>query len=113
VLPLFTVPAVLLLFLGDTPALLWLGAGFWGAALGVQESTVRAGVATLTPAKLRGTAYGFFDTAYGLAWLIGSVLLGALYAHSAAWLATAAVIFQLASLPLLFLILRASPRREA
>lgn len=110
VMPLFTVPAVLLLFLGNTPALLWLGAAFWGAALGVQESTVRAGVATLTPAKLRGTAYGFFDTAYGFAWLIGSVLLGALYQHSAAWLAWGAVAFQLASLPLLFLILRAAPR---
>ena len=105
-LPICIVPAMALLFLGESQGLLWLGAALWGAAMGVQESTVRAGVATLTPAKLRGTAYGFFDTAFGLAWLVGSVLLGALYAHSALWLTAAAVAFQILSLPLLFLVLR-------
>lgn len=109
VLPFCIVPAMALLFLGDTPALLWLGAAFWGTAMGVQESTVRAGVATLTPAKLRGTAYGFFDASFGLAWLAGSLLMGALYAHSALWLTAAAVGFQLLSLPLLYLVLREQP----
>ena len=112
-LPLFALPAVPLLFLGSTPLALWLGAAFWGAAMGVQESTVRAGVATLTPARLRGTAYGFFDTAFGLAWLVGSVLLGALYTHSALWLTVAAMAFQLASLPLLFMILKQKPQIAA
>ena len=104
-LPLFTVPAMALLFLSASPALLWLGAALWGAALGVQESTVRAGVATLTPTRLRGTAYGFFDASFGLAWLAGSVLLGALYAYGTLWVAAAAVGFQLLSLPLLYWVL--------
>ena len=105
-LPLLTLPAIPLLFLPASPGLIWLGAGLWGAALGVQESIVRSGVATLTPAKLRGTAYGVFDTCFGLAWLLGSLLLGALYGRDVTWLVAAAVLFQLASLPLLVMTLR-------
>ena len=104
-LPFCIVPAMVLLFLAETPGLLWLGAALWGAAMGVQESTVRAGVAVLTPAALRGTAYGFFDAAFGLAWFVGSALLGALYAVSPLWLTAVAVGFQALSLPLLFLVL--------
>ena len=105
-LPLLTLPAIPLLYLPTSPGLIWLGAGLWGAALGVQESIVRSGVATLTPAKLRGTAFGMFDTAFGLAWLLGSLLLGALYGRDIDWLVGAAMLFQLAALPLLYMTLR-------
>ena len=106
VLPLLSLPAIPLLFLASTPGYIWLGAVFWGAAMGVQQSTVRAGVATLTPEHKRGTAYGVFDSAYGLALLLGSLLLGELYALSVTWLVIAAVAFQVAALPVLFMILR-------
>jgi MFS family permease len=59
-----------------------LGALVWGVALGIQESTMRAAVADLAPRARRGTAYGIFTVAYGVAWLGGSVLVGALYAVS-------------------------------
>lgn len=111
-LPLLTLPAMPLLFLFPSPGMIWLGAAFWGAALGVQESIVRAGVATLTPKAVRGTAYGIFDAAFGLAWLAGSLFMGMLYSHSAAWLVIAAVAFQVAALPLLFLTLRGKKRQE-
>lgn len=100
-LPLLTLPTLPLLFLTVNPLWIWIGAVLWGAALGVQESTVRAGVATFTPEALRGTAYGLFDTAFGAAWLVGSVMLGALYQFGAVWLVVAAVVLQLAALPLL------------
>ncbi|WP_018760615.1 MFS transporter [Arthrobacter sp. 135MFCol5.1] len=54
----------------------------WGAAMGVQESTMRAGVAGLAPAARRGSAYGMFTACYGLAWLAGSFLIGLLYEQS-------------------------------
>ena len=111
-LPLLTLPAIPLLFLAPDTLMIWLGAGFWGAALGVQESTVRAGVATLTPTALRGTAYGVFDASYGLAWLLGSMLLGALYGVSPQALVCAAVAFQIVALPLLFFTLRGLPRHS-
>lgn len=103
-LPLLTLPTLPLLFLNAHPLWIWIGAVLWGAALGVQESTVRAGVATLTPENLRGTAYGLFDTVFGAAWFVGSVMLGALYAVSPLWLVVAAVLLQLAALPLLAIL---------
>ena len=111
-LPLLSLPAIPLLFLSSDPAYIWLGAVCWGAALGVQQSTVRAGVATLTPEHKRGTAYGIFDSAFGLALLLGSLLLGELYSLSITWLVIVAVAFQIAALPLLFLTLIGKKREE-
>jgi MFS family permease len=100
-LPLLTLPTLPLLFLTVNPLWIWIGAVLWGAALGVQESTVKAGVAALTPEARRATAYGLFDIVFGASWFVGSLLLGALYGLGAVWLVTAAVILQLAALPLL------------
>lgn len=111
-LPLFTVPATPLLFLSPSPALIWLGGGLWGAAMGLQDATMRSGVATLTPEDMRGTAYGVFDAAFGTAWLIGSLLLGWLYDVDVRSLVITAVVFQVAALPLLWLTLRGLPRQR-
>lgn len=106
VLPVVTLPTLPLLFLAVHPLWIWIGAALWGLALGIQESIVRAGVATLTPEALRGTAYGLFDTVFGAAWLVGSVLLGALYSIGVEWLVAIAMILQVAALPLLASLLR-------
>jgi MFS family permease len=65
-----------------TPALIWIGALGWGAAMGVHESTMRAAVANLAPTERRGVAYGTFTAIYGLACLGGSTAIGALYGHA-------------------------------
>ena len=62
-----------------TPTLVWAGALIWGVALGVHESTMRAAVADLIPSHRRGTGYGTFTAIYGLAWLAGGAITGALY----------------------------------
>lgn len=51
----------------------------WGVVLGAQESTVRAAVAHLVAPGARATAYGIFNTAYGVAWFLGSSALGMAY----------------------------------
>lgn len=61
------------------PAAVWAGALVWGAGLGAHESTMRAAVADLVPAARRGTGYGVFTAAYGLAWLAGGAVIGAFY----------------------------------
>ncbi|MEK9663606.1 MAG: MFS transporter [Candidatus Nanopelagicales bacterium] len=66
-----------------------IGMALWGAALGIQESTMRAAVADFVPDSRRGSAYGIFTAIYGLAWLGGSVAIGALYEVSTVWVAVA------------------------
>jgi MFS family permease len=65
-------------------ACVWLGAVVWGAVVGIHESTLRAAVADMVPGARLGTAYGIFAAAYGLAWLVGSTVIGALYGYSVA-----------------------------
>ena len=50
--------------------------------IGIQESTMRAAVADLVPDARRGSAYGIFTAVYGLAWLAGSIIIGATYERS-------------------------------
>jgi MFS family permease len=52
-----------------------LAAAFFGVVLGMQESIYRAAVSKFTQASTRGKAYGIFNTAYG----VGFVLSGAVY----------------------------------
>ncbi|MFF1881381.1 MFS transporter [Pseudarthrobacter sp. NPDC058196] len=77
----------------------------WGAAMGVQESTMRAGVAGLAPATRRGSAYGMFTACYGLAWLAGSFLIGLLYEQSIPVLAVTITVVQAVAL-VIFVVVR-------
>jgi hypothetical protein len=65
-----------------SPLFVWVGAVVWGCAQGVQESTMRTAVAEIVPAFRRGRGYGVFGSAYGLAWMAGGALTGALYGVS-------------------------------
>lgn len=80
-----------------TPALVWIGAIVWGAVMGVHESTMRAAVAELVPPAVRGTGFGVFTAIYGLAWLGGSTMVGALYGYSLAAVTAFVVATQLAA----------------
>jgi MFS family permease len=58
--------------------LLIVASVFFGLVLGMQESIYRAAVSELTPISSRGTAYGIFNTAYGIGFLISGVVYGLL-----------------------------------
>ncbi|MER3421733.1 MAG: MFS transporter, partial [Chloroflexota bacterium] len=62
-----------LVFLGGG-GLALVGVVLWGVGLGAHESVMRAAVAPLVASERRGTAYGLFNTGYGLAWFAGSAL---------------------------------------
>jgi MFS family permease len=66
----------------------------WGAATGVQDSTVKALVADLVPRYRRATAYGVFAAVQGAGALVGGVAAGALYQHSRTTLVVAVAISQ-------------------
>jgi MFS family permease len=55
------------------------GVALWGLHLGMTQGLLAAMVADTAPSNLRGTAYGFFNLAGGIAMLVGSVLAGALW----------------------------------
>jgi MFS family permease len=73
------VAAVPLLVFTDRTGLAVGGVLLWGAATGVQDSTVKALVADLVPAARLGTAYGAFAAFQAVAALTGGVLAGWLY----------------------------------
>jgi hypothetical protein len=54
------------------------GLVLWGAATGIQDSTVKAYVADLVPSRRRSTAYGVFAAVQGLGALAGGALAVAL-----------------------------------
>ncbi|MEM1563704.1 MAG: MFS transporter [Candidatus Bathyarchaeia archaeon] len=56
--------------------MLIVAAAFFGLVLGMQESIYRAAVSGFAPISLRGTAYGIFNTAYGVGMLTGGAVYG-------------------------------------
>ncbi|MFA7399503.1 MAG: MFS transporter [Sideroxydans sp.] len=56
-----------------------VGVALWGVHLGITQGLLARMVADVTPADLRGTAYGFFNLMSGIAMLVASVLAGLLW----------------------------------
>ncbi|MCQ8186954.1 MFS transporter [Streptomyces rugosispiralis] len=100
VLPVLTAAVACLAFT-DTVAPAAAGSLVWGAAMGIQESTLRAMVADLVPSGRRATAYGIFAGVVGAASLAGGALTGGLYGYSIPVLITVVVGIQVLALALL------------
>ncbi|HXC57460.1 MAG TPA: MFS transporter [Rhizomicrobium sp.] len=96
-----------LVFFGHATAAL-IGTILWGFAIGTQNALMSASVAKLVPESMRARAYGLFSALYGIAWFIGSALLGALYDRSLTALAAVAIASQLLALLPLGLAIRSA-----
>lgn len=96
----------------------WLvvaGALLWGAAVGIQESTLRAVVADLVAPPRRATAYGVFAAGLGAATAAGGALTGWLYDTSIPALVISVAIIQLAAIVLAITVIargRSAPARS-
>jgi predicted MFS family arabinose efflux permease len=86
-----------LAFLGGYGAAV-AGVLLWGLSFGVHGSVMPAAVAAMIPAHRRGSAYGVFNSIFGVAWFVGSTLEGWLYDHSVMTLVVVAVVAQLLAL---------------
>src|SRR6266576_3176504 len=80
-----------------------IGMILWGVGMSAQGSLLQAMLTGVIPAEKRSTAFGLFDTGYGIAWFLGSAAMGLLYDKSILALVLFSVILQLAALPLLFI----------
>jgi MFS family permease len=56
-----------------------VGVALWGLHLGITQGLLATMVAAASPVDLRGTAYGFFNLASGIAMLIASAVAGLLW----------------------------------
>ncbi|MFJ9539150.1 MFS transporter [Streptomyces sp. NPDC101225] len=101
VLPLLSAAVPALAFT-NTVGIAVVGALTWGAAVGVQESTLRATVADLVPTGRRATAYGVFAGIMGATALAGGALTGVLYDVSVPILVIVVAGIQAAALALLW-----------
>jgi len=94
-----------LLFLGNSRLALG-GMVLWGIGLGTQGSLLNAIVSELVPPNKRSTAFGLFDATFGIAWFIGSWLMGVLYDKSIMLVVLLSAALQVLSLPIFFFVNR-------
>jgi len=87
-----------------------VGVALWGLHMGMTQGVLATMVAGFAPAHLRGTAFGFFNLASGIATLVASVLAGLLWDQlGAATTFYAGAVFSL----LAFLMLALGGKRRA
>lgn len=84
-------------FSTSVPALV-VGAVLWGVVVGAQDSAMRAAVADLVPVHRRGAGYGTFAAVQGVAWMVGSTLVGWLYERSVVAVGVYVVVVQVVAL---------------
>lgn len=81
----------------------------WGIGMGAQESVMKAAVGSFVPRSLRSTGFGIFETAFGIAWFLGSWLLGYLYDFKLIAMVALSVIVQLLAILFYMLSQREKP----
>ena len=95
-------------FFGNATSAL-IGMILWGIGMGAEGSVLRALVTSVIPSAKRGTAFGFFDAGFGIAWFLGSAAMGLLYEKSIFAVVLFSVAMQLAALPF-FLFAKSSSK---
>jgi predicted MFS family arabinose efflux permease len=91
-----------LIFLG-TSAFALVGMIFWGIGMSAQGSLFQAMLTGVIPPQKRSTAFGLFDTGFGVSWFLGSATMGLLYDKSVVVVALFSMILQLAAIPVIFI----------
>ncbi|MCF0120218.1 MAG: MFS transporter [Oscillospiraceae bacterium] len=82
-------------FLTGNPWMMGIGIVLWGIGMGAQESIMKAAVSSIIPKNMRSSGFGIFETGFGIAWFLGSWLLGALYDVKPVWLVAVSAAVQL------------------
>ena len=100
---LFSTPVLFLL--PGTVAII-VGMILWGIGMGAQESILKAVVAKIIPKERRATGYGIFSSVFGLAWFLGSLIVGALYGFNITMMVIFAMSMELISIILLVIFIR-------
>jgi len=82
----------------------WAGVVLWGLHMAMTQGLLAAMIADTAPVDLRGTAYGFFNLASGIAMLVASALAGLLWdSLGASWTFIAGAAFSTLALAAILL----------
>ena len=100
-----------LVFLTGNPVFIVLGIVMWGIGMGAEDSVMKAAVSSIIPKNMRSTGFGIFETAFGIAWFLGSWLLGALYDQNPSYMVAVSVAAQL--LAIVFYIICVAEGRKS
>ncbi|VEB34276.1 MFS transporter [Legionella cherrii] len=93
-----------LVFFGNS-SLALSGVILWSIGVCAHESLMRAIVAGIVPKEKRGSAYGVFNTGFGVFWFLGSVIMGVLYDMSISALVIFSIAVQLLAFPFLGIVM--------
>lgn len=80
-IPVLTIPVAILGFSKNSVFAI-ISIILWGCVMSIHETIMKATIADITSVSNRGKAYGFFNTIYGIAMLLGSIIMGYLYEYS-------------------------------
>jgi predicted MFS family arabinose efflux permease len=72
--------------------------------MGAQDATLRSGIARVVSMHKRGTAFGLFNAAFGVAWFLGSAAMGLLYDQSLVLLVALGIVMQVMAAAVFFAI---------
>lgn len=110
----FATVALPFLALSENSWLVVAGFVIYGIIMGAHETIMRSAIADITSFKKRGTAYGIFNCAYGLAFLAGSSLMGWMYDHvSIAAIGILVIVIEALALAVFFFMKRGVNRDDA
>ncbi len=89
-----------------------VGMVLWGIGMGAQESLLKATLSQMVSPDKRSVAFGVFDTAYGIAWFLGSAAMGILYTLSLPAMIVFSVVLQIIALPVLIMAIKVKTDRN-
>ncbi len=93
-IPILSIPVAILGF-SKNPVFAVVSIILWGCVMSIHETIMKATVADITTISNRGKAYGFFNTIYGIAILLGSTIMGYLYQYSLRYILIYVVIIEI------------------
>jgi len=88
------------------------GMALWGLGMAAQGSLLNSLISGVIHPDKRSTAFGVFDTGFGVAWFLGSWLMGVLYQRSIGAVIVFSVVLQFLALPI-FVFARKSERSSS
>ncbi len=99
-------------FLSRDPWMIGVGIVLWGVGMGAQESVMKAAVSRIIPRSMRSSGFGIFETGFGIAWFLGSWLLGWLYDIRPGYMAAVSVGAQLLAIVFYLACIRSSQQEK-